>query len=57
MAGAVDALLARIGAGFFQQAFVVADLDAAMEAFTATIGCPKLDDVPVDRHALPVPRS
>ena len=31
----VDALLARIGAGFFQQAFVVADLDAAMAAFTA----------------------
>ena len=46
MAGAVDALLARVGAGFFQEAFVVADLDAAMDAFTATIGCPKWTTFP-----------
>jgi hypothetical protein len=39
MAGAVDAVLARIGAGFFQQAFVVSDLDAAMAAFTEHAGC------------------
>jgi 4-hydroxyphenylpyruvate dioxygenase-like putative hemolysin len=39
MAGAVDALLARIGSGFFQQAFVVADLDSAMVAFTEHAGC------------------
>src|SRR5262245_40534635 len=39
MTGAVDALLARIGPGFFQQAFVVTDLDAAMAAFTEHAGC------------------
>jgi methylmalonyl-CoA/ethylmalonyl-CoA epimerase len=46
MAGAVSALLARVGTGFFQEAFVVADLDAAMRAFTDTIGCPKWTTFP-----------
>jgi catechol 2,3-dioxygenase-like lactoylglutathione lyase family enzyme len=32
-------VLARIGPGFFQQAFVVADLAAARDAFTAVAGC------------------
>ena len=45
MAG-VEALFARIGAGFFQQAFVVDDLDAAMQAFTASIGCPQWTTFP-----------
>ena len=45
MAG-VEALFARIGAGFFQQAFVVDDLDAAMDAFTASIGCPQWTTFP-----------
>ncbi|MGH8976588.1 MAG: VOC family protein [Acidimicrobiia bacterium] len=39
MPGAVAALFARIGPGFFQQAFVVDDLDAAMAAFTERAGC------------------
>jgi methylmalonyl-CoA/ethylmalonyl-CoA epimerase len=45
MAG-VDTLLARIGAGYFQQAYVVRDLEAAMEAFTATVGCPRWTTFP-----------
>jgi hypothetical protein len=47
MADAVDALLARVGNGFFQEAFVVRDLDDAMRAFTDTIGCPKWATFPV----------
>jgi hypothetical protein len=39
-------LLARVGPGFFQQAFVVADLDAAQAAFTETIGCPRWTVLP-----------
>ena len=46
MADAVDALLARVGHGFFQEAFVVEDLDAAMASFTATIGCPRWTTFP-----------
>jgi methylmalonyl-CoA/ethylmalonyl-CoA epimerase len=34
---AIESVLARIGGGFFQQAFVVDDLDAAQTAFT-TLG-------------------
>ena len=44
--GAVAALLARVGPGFFQQAFVVEDLEAAMEAFTETLGCEKWTTFP-----------
>ena len=46
MADAVEALLARVGTGFFQEAFVVVDLDAAMRSFTETIGCPKWTTFP-----------
>ena len=42
----IDTLLARVGPGLFQQAFVVADLDAAMHAFTATLGCPRWATLP-----------
>src|SRR5262245_51838677 len=42
----VDAVLARVGHGFFQEAFVVADLAAAMESFTATVGCPRWTTFP-----------
>jgi methylmalonyl-CoA/ethylmalonyl-CoA epimerase len=35
----VDRLLARVGPGFFQQAFVVADLEPAQQACVATLGC------------------
>ena len=44
--GALAALLARVGPGFFQQAFVVEDLEAAMEAFTDTLGCEKWTTFP-----------
>ena len=33
-------LLARVGPGLFQQAYVVDDLEAAQAAFTAAAGCP-----------------
>jgi methylmalonyl-CoA/ethylmalonyl-CoA epimerase len=46
MAGAVDALLARVGPGFFQQAFVVADLEKAMTAFSDTAGCERWTTFP-----------
>jgi hypothetical protein len=36
--GAVEALLARVGAGFFRQGFIVADLDPATKLFTETLG-------------------
>jgi len=35
----IDGLLARIGDGLFQQAFVVADLERAQEAMQTTLGC------------------
>jgi methylmalonyl-CoA/ethylmalonyl-CoA epimerase len=35
----IDRLLARIGTGFFQQAFVVADLDTAQRACVEVLGC------------------
>jgi len=34
----IGELLARVGAGFFQQAYVVADLDAAQEALARSLG-------------------
>jgi hypothetical protein len=46
MTGAVDALLARIGSGYFQQAFVVTDLEAAMAAFTEQAGCARWTTFP-----------
>ncbi len=42
----VDRLLARVGHGLFQEAFVVRELEPAMEAFTATIGCPRWTTFP-----------
>src|SRR3954447_23387280 len=35
----LGALLARIGPGLFQQAWVVADLETAEQAMRATLGC------------------
>ena len=35
----IESLLARIGGGFFQQAFVVADFEAAQRACVETLGC------------------
>ena len=35
----IGGLLARIGSGLFQQAYVVADLEAAEQAMRATLGC------------------
>ncbi|HTD49716.1 MAG TPA: VOC family protein [Acidimicrobiia bacterium] len=48
--GAVDVgdLLARIGGGLFQQAFVVADLTAAEHAMTANLGCGEFVNLPAD---------
>ena len=48
--GAVDVggLLARIGDGLFQQAFVVADLTAAEHAMRETLGCGAFVDLPAD---------
>ncbi len=39
-------LLARIGGGLFQQAFVVSDLAAAQETMRATLGCSAFADLP-----------
>jgi hypothetical protein len=39
MSTSLPELLARVGPGFFQQAFVVDDLDAARAACEATLGC------------------
>jgi hypothetical protein len=39
-------LLARVGPGLFQQAFVVADLDAAMTATRATLGASEFVTLP-----------
>jgi len=46
MARAVDSLLARIGSCYFQQAYVVADLEEAMSAFSKTVGCDKWTTFP-----------
>lgn len=42
----ISALLARVGPSFFQQAFVVADLDAAQRAMTATLGATPFVSLP-----------
>jgi hypothetical protein len=42
----VGTLLAHIGAGLFQQAFVVADLDAAQQSMRAGIGCREFVNLP-----------
>ena len=51
MHAAIAEVLARIGSGFFQQAYVVDDLDAAREAMTATLGCSEFNVLP----AVPLP--
>jgi hypothetical protein len=43
---AIDALLARVTPGLFQEAYVVADLDAAMAACTATLGASSFATLP-----------
>ena len=35
----IEKLLARIGSGFFQQAFVVSDFEAAQRACVEVLGC------------------
>jgi hypothetical protein len=42
----IGGLLARIGDGLFQQAFVVADLERAEDAMRATLGCSEFVDLP-----------
>lgn len=42
----IGELLERIGDGLFQQAFVVADLEAAQHAMRATLGCGEFVDLP-----------
>jgi methylmalonyl-CoA/ethylmalonyl-CoA epimerase len=42
----IDRLLARIGSGFFQQAFVVADFDAAQRACVEVLGCSPFVSLP-----------
>jgi hypothetical protein len=42
----IDELLARVGPGFFQQAFIVADLTAAQDACVATLGCSPFATLP-----------
>ena len=42
----VAALLADIGDGLFQQAFVVADLDAAEDAMRTSLGCDEFVNLP-----------
>lgn len=43
---AINALLARIGGGFFQQAFVVDDFEAAQGALRSTLGCGEFVTLP-----------
>jgi methylmalonyl-CoA/ethylmalonyl-CoA epimerase len=43
---AIDALLARIGGGLFQQAFVVEDFEGAQRALRATLGCSEFVTLP-----------
>jgi hypothetical protein len=40
------ALLARIGGGIFQQAYVVADLEAAEQSMRVTLGCGEFVNLP-----------
>jgi len=42
----IGGLLERIGAGLFQQAYVVADLTAAQDAMRATLGCGDFVNLP-----------
>jgi methylmalonyl-CoA/ethylmalonyl-CoA epimerase len=42
----IGGLLERIGAGLFQQAYVVADLPAAEDAMRATLGCGDFVNLP-----------
>ena len=42
----IGGLLARVGDGLFQQAFVVADLDRAQEAMRASLGCSDFVNLP-----------
>jgi methylmalonyl-CoA/ethylmalonyl-CoA epimerase len=42
----MDALFARIGAGLFQQAFVVDDFEGSMRAMRASIGCGEFVTLP-----------
>ena len=42
----IGELLARISSGLFQQAFVVAELDAAEQAMRATLGCGEFVNLP-----------
>lgn len=42
----VHELLAGVWPGFFQQAFVVTDLEAAQQAFSATLGCERYNLLP-----------
>jgi catechol 2,3-dioxygenase-like lactoylglutathione lyase family enzyme len=44
----IGGLLARIGSGLFQQAYVVADRDAAEQAMRETLGCGPFVDLPPD---------
>ena len=53
----IEALLARIGNGFFQQAFVVSDFDAAQRACVETLGCSPFVTLPGDEPPVLVPRA
>ncbi len=44
----IGGLLARIGSGLFQQAYVVADLAAAQRAMRESLGCGEFVDLPAD---------
>jgi catechol 2,3-dioxygenase-like lactoylglutathione lyase family enzyme len=44
----IGGLLARIGSGLFQQAYVVADRDRAEQAMQDTLGCGPFVDLPAD---------
>jgi catechol 2,3-dioxygenase-like lactoylglutathione lyase family enzyme len=44
---AIDAVLERVGSRFFQQAYVVTDLQAAQHAFTSFAGCERWTTFPV----------
>jgi methylmalonyl-CoA/ethylmalonyl-CoA epimerase len=44
----IGSLLERIGGGLFQQAYVVADLDAAQGAMRESLGCGEFVNLPAD---------
>jgi methylmalonyl-CoA/ethylmalonyl-CoA epimerase len=44
----IGGLLARIGSGLFQQAYVVSDRDGAEQAMRASLGCGPFVDLPAD---------